>query len=336
MHGYGYLDFTNLFYNFDLPMLATSKYTPFTTLSIATGYFFNSELGYSFRFNGKENDSETYGDGNALDFGARIYDSRLGRWMSLDPKFKMFTDLSPFCFGANSPIWINDIDGEIIQPTTTDSKKNLSEHFGRVFNKRMAKLLSKHIEIDGKPNPIKNLQFWIASRGLSKPQKQLASFYRNAINHKEIIEVTIGASSEKTGNTTIGEIADNKGGEATLIGISEKAVASVYVSSDYDHKKDEFIVMDNTGLTIENDQNGNNVDSKANDVDLDESIAHGILGHGSAEGQYGIKNELSAIKISNIYRQLMGRKLRTGINDGHGGTRDPKTKISNNMKDIMP
>jgi RHS repeat-associated protein len=82
-------------------MYSTSKYTPFTTLSIATGYFCFSKSGYRFRFNGKENDSETYGDGNALDFGARIYDSRLGRWMSLDPKFKMFTDLSPFCFTSH-------------------------------------------------------------------------------------------------------------------------------------------------------------------------------------------------------------------------------------------
>ena len=34
---------------------------------------------YPSGFNGKENDDEIKGVGNSLDFGARMYDSRLGR-----------------------------------------------------------------------------------------------------------------------------------------------------------------------------------------------------------------------------------------------------------------
>jgi RHS repeat-associated protein len=64
---------------------------------------------YRFRFNGKENDSETYGDGNALDFGARIYDSRLGRWMSVDEI--MNPSYSSYTFCRNSPVILIDIDG---------------------------------------------------------------------------------------------------------------------------------------------------------------------------------------------------------------------------------
>jgi RHS repeat-associated protein len=40
---------------------------------------------YRFGFNGKEKDDETYGDGNALDFGARVFNSRLGKFLSKDP-----------------------------------------------------------------------------------------------------------------------------------------------------------------------------------------------------------------------------------------------------------
>ena len=40
---------------------------------------------YRWGFNGKETDNEVKGNGNSLDFGARIYDSRLGRWLSVDP-----------------------------------------------------------------------------------------------------------------------------------------------------------------------------------------------------------------------------------------------------------
>ena len=49
---------------------------------------------YRFSFNGKEKDDEVKGIGNSLDFGARIYDSRLGRWMSLDPMQSKYPSLS--------------------------------------------------------------------------------------------------------------------------------------------------------------------------------------------------------------------------------------------------
>jgi len=69
-------------------------------------------LAYRFTFNGKENDSETYGDGNAYDFGARIYDARLGRWLSVDPLNSKYPSLTPYHFTANNPIIYKDVDGK--------------------------------------------------------------------------------------------------------------------------------------------------------------------------------------------------------------------------------
>ena len=40
---------------------------------------------YKYGFNGKEKDDEINGFGNSVDFGDRIYDSRIARWLSLDP-----------------------------------------------------------------------------------------------------------------------------------------------------------------------------------------------------------------------------------------------------------
>ena len=40
---------------------------------------------YKYGFNGMENDDDINVDGGSYDFGGRIYDSRLGRWLSLDP-----------------------------------------------------------------------------------------------------------------------------------------------------------------------------------------------------------------------------------------------------------
>ena len=72
------------------------------------------EISYRFSFNGKEKDNETYGEGNAYDFGARIYDSRLGRWMSTDPHASKYPHLSPYAFVANNPINAIDPDGRDI------------------------------------------------------------------------------------------------------------------------------------------------------------------------------------------------------------------------------
>lgn len=66
---------------------------------------------YRFGFNGQEKDNEVKGVGNSLDFGARIYDSRLGKWLSLDPLQAKYPFSSPYIFTANNPIVFRDKDG---------------------------------------------------------------------------------------------------------------------------------------------------------------------------------------------------------------------------------
>jgi hypothetical protein len=59
-------------------MFATSKYTPFTTLTRPIGYLCNSEKGYRYRFNGQEGDDEIAGIGNIMTAEFWEYDTRLG------------------------------------------------------------------------------------------------------------------------------------------------------------------------------------------------------------------------------------------------------------------
>jgi RHS repeat-associated protein len=68
--------------------------------------------GYRFGFNGQEKDNEVKGEGNSLDFGARIYDSRLGRWLSLDPFQSKYPGMSPYNFCGNTPTYFVDFDGK--------------------------------------------------------------------------------------------------------------------------------------------------------------------------------------------------------------------------------
>jgi RHS repeat-associated protein len=89
----------------------STRYYPFGSLEPGRTY---SSADYRFGFNGKENDNEVKGTGNSVDFGARIYDSRLGRWMSVDPFEQKYPSLSPFQFCANNPIFAIDIEGKYI------------------------------------------------------------------------------------------------------------------------------------------------------------------------------------------------------------------------------
>lgn len=75
------------------------------------GRKFNT-TGSEFGFNGKREDNEIYGEGNGLDFGDRMYDSRLGRWMSVDPKMKKYTAIAPYTYVNNNPIFWQDKEGK--------------------------------------------------------------------------------------------------------------------------------------------------------------------------------------------------------------------------------
>jgi RHS repeat-associated protein len=63
-----------------------------------------------YGFNGKEKDNETFS--GAYDFGARMYDSRLGRWWSVDKKVSVNYDISSYCTLDNNPICMIDPTGD--------------------------------------------------------------------------------------------------------------------------------------------------------------------------------------------------------------------------------
>lgn len=53
------------------------------------------------------------GSGNSYDFGARIYDPRLGRWLSIDPLAIEIPSVSTYSFAHNNPIVLVDQDGKL-------------------------------------------------------------------------------------------------------------------------------------------------------------------------------------------------------------------------------
>jgi RHS repeat-associated protein len=67
---------------------------------------------YRFGFQGMEKEGELYGDGNAYTTEFRLYDSRLGRWLSSDPV--IHSHESPYIGLGNNPILYSDPRGREI------------------------------------------------------------------------------------------------------------------------------------------------------------------------------------------------------------------------------
>lgn len=67
---------------------------------------------YRYGFNGKENDRETVGTGSGTqDYGMRIYNPSLGKFLSVDPLSKKYPHYTPYQFAGNTPIIAIDLDG---------------------------------------------------------------------------------------------------------------------------------------------------------------------------------------------------------------------------------
>lgn len=97
-------------------------YSPFGVTLSGRNFTINGGEKSRYGFNSMEGDNEVKGQGNSYDFGARFYDSRLGRFLSIDPKYNHFAELSPYNAFNSNPIVIADPTGESGIVTITEGK----------------------------------------------------------------------------------------------------------------------------------------------------------------------------------------------------------------------
>jgi hypothetical protein len=79
---------------------------------------------------GKENQDELLGEDNTQDFGARMYDGRVGRWWGLDQKRASFPSMSPYCGLADNPNLFVDPDGKANTIYIAFTKYGYEQFFG--------------------------------------------------------------------------------------------------------------------------------------------------------------------------------------------------------------
>ncbi|HRE42164.1 MAG TPA: RHS repeat-associated core domain-containing protein, partial [Ignavibacteria bacterium] len=74
-----------------------------------------------YKFTSKERDEESGYDY----FGARYYDSRLGRWGQVEPLLDKYVSFSSYCYALNSPMVLKDVDGRDAKVTINNETKEI-------------------------------------------------------------------------------------------------------------------------------------------------------------------------------------------------------------------
>jgi RHS repeat-associated protein len=166
-----------------------------------------SQTDYSYGFNGMEKDDEIKSsECSSYDFGARMYDPRVGRWLSRDPLFFKQPDQSPYKAFLNCPILFADPDGrdEFQRIIVYNEKGQLQ--------RTNAKKVKADVYLSGGPHPDAN--FGSLSNGYnfySKTTRVIVdsegNFLKSVVDHDKAIkrkdgiqdrEYSIGAEDKGT------------------------------------------------------------------------------------------------------------------------------------------
>ncbi|MBC7384076.1 MAG: hypothetical protein H7296_14015 [Bacteroidia bacterium] len=166
---------------------------------------------YRYGFNGKEKDDELNGKGNTIDFGDRIYDSRVGRFLSIDPLYSKFPFISPFSYAGNRPISAIDVKGDSVY--ILFYTENSSMIGGEDMFRAAALTRSKDIKNSGYFDPARDKVVIIGIQDISKIKLHVSETVKKySGNYGQTVEFDIWSHASFDGPVgTIGTTENSTG-----------------------------------------------------------------------------------------------------------------------------
>jgi len=153
------------------------QYDPFGM--ILSGRSWQAGSGYRYGFNGKEQDDEVAGDGNIYDYGFRIYNSQIGKFLSVDPLTKSFPWYTPYQFAGNKPIVAIDLDGLEELVYTKMFTSFFKDKYFKIINH--SAILTEYISKISDPNKAQNTIIFIVAP---------------ILNHADAISIDLKAAAD--------------------------------------------------------------------------------------------------------------------------------------------
>jgi RHS repeat-associated protein len=188
---------------------------------------------YRYGFNGKENDSDVKGEGNQQDYGMRIYDPRLGRFLSVDPLTQNYPELTPYQFASNTPVQAIDLDGlemqRVIDGSLHIGPYNIQTINQEIWRKRMdvqSMAMQKKPAVDPKTNIAQKI---INTKKVEFATSHVSEVVENAYAKNNVEDAAKGEkmSTSNYGHAAGKKVSLNENSANAFLSLADKYTMSV-------------------------------------------------------------------------------------------------------------
>ena len=243
------------------------------------GRKYNSQE-YRYGFNGKEKDDDgEFGSITNYDYGFRIYNPAVGRFLSVDPLSPSYSMLTPYQFASNTPIAASDLDGLEAQARTTRAARTsrtqieinrenqrIIARYTRVRNQRLKGPFGDNSTVVANPNTNHNIpttfnlaylpqrkvswgggQTYLAPEGVSgysfSQMDDMTKYVTRSMNVDALLELDASNSIKRYGrkdDAYYKELLQRTANDLFLLTLEEHADLSAYLKGKGSRAKGDY------------------------------------------------------------------------------------------------